>query len=192
MRDVIFLVKLQHQVNIKVLTDQRAWSIMVAALAEMQLRMLTESEFRNTLRELNTRRYRDLGLWSKPEQKAKEFKYWKAVTECFLIEVYTFSGAIDSISHHYFDGQQILFPDADRCLADLIQKTEKMVGIFDQLCVEEKERSYRIDLEVVKKGISNKSKEQTTYLVDMARAEALDAMGENRAATELVERHLEV
>lgn len=31
---------------------------------------------------------------------------------------------------------------------------------------------------------------ELSYLVDMAKAEALDAMGENRAATELVERYL--
>ena len=30
-----------------------------------------------------------------------------------------------------------------------------------------------------------------SYLVDMAKAEALDAMGENRAAVELIQRHLE-
>ena len=33
--------------------------------------------------------------------------------------------------------------------------------------------------------------DRVSYLVDMAKAEALDAMGENRAAVELIERHLE-
>ena len=33
---------------------------------------------------------------------------------------------------------------------------------------------------------------RVSYLVDMSKAEALDAMGENRAAVELIERHLEV
>ncbi len=32
---------------------------------------------------------------------------------------------------------------------------------------------------------------RVSYLVDMAKAEALDALGENRAAVELIERHLE-
>ena len=32
---------------------------------------------------------------------------------------------------------------------------------------------------------------RVSYLVDMAKAEALDAIGENRAAVELIERHLE-
>jgi hypothetical protein len=31
---------------------------------------------------------------------------------------------------------------------------------------------------------------RVSYLVDMAKAEALDSMGENRAAVELIERHL--
>jgi hypothetical protein len=34
--------------------------------------------------------------------------------------------------------------------------------------------------------------ERVSYLVDMAKAEALDAMGENRAATELVAHNLGV
>jgi hypothetical protein len=32
--------------------------------------------------------------------------------------------------------------------------------------------------------------QRISYLVDMAKAAALDAMGENRAAVELIERHL--
>ena len=32
---------------------------------------------------------------------------------------------------------------------------------------------------------------RVSYLVDMAKAEALDALGENRAAVELIERHIE-
>jgi len=121
-----------------------------------------------------------------------EFQVWKELAATVLVELYASRDAVAFISHHYFDGQQILFPDADRCLADLTKETQELVGMLNQLCVEEKERSYRIDLEVVKEGISNKAREQTTYLVYMARAEALDAMGENRAATELVARRLEV
>ena len=32
---------------------------------------------------------------------------------------------------------------------------------------------------------------RVAYLVDMAKAEVLDALGENRAAVELIERHLQ-
>jgi hypothetical protein len=32
---------------------------------------------------------------------------------------------------------------------------------------------------------------RVSYLVDMAKAETLDALGENPAAVELIERHLE-
>ena len=34
------------------------------------------------------------------------------------------------------------------------------------------------------------SKEQAAYLVDMAKADALDLLGENRQALELVDRHI--
>ena len=34
------------------------------------------------------------------------------------------------------------------------------------------------------------AKEQAAYMVDMAKADALDLLGENRQALELVERHV--
>ena len=40
----------------------------------------------------------------------------------------------------------------------------------------------------MRKLAGNSAKHQTTYLVDMARIEGLDAMGENRKAVELIDR----
>jgi RNase P subunit RPR2 len=45
-------------------------------------------------------------------------------------------------------------------------------------------------MEVLRQGTEKIAVERVSYLVDMAKAEALDAMGENRAAVELIERHL--
>ena len=54
-RDVVFLVKLHLQVNSKVLSDQRAWSLLVAVLAEMQNRILTENILRDVLCDIGIR-----------------------------------------------------------------------------------------------------------------------------------------
>jgi hypothetical protein len=84
-----------------------------------------------------------------------------------------------------------LFQDLDKYLATLIEETQKLVEMFNDSCIEEIEKHYRIGLEEVGKSNGQKITEQTTYLVDIAKAEALDTMGENRAAVELVERYLE-
>jgi hypothetical protein len=132
-----------------------------------------------------------LRIWqSKPERKAEQLRDWKDIAEVFLADLFAFQDALAFIGKHYFDGHQILFPDLDRYLADLVEETGELVGMFNDSCAEEAEQNYLIDLEEVRKGASEKATEQTAFLVDMAKAEALDAMGEPRVARELAERHL--
>jgi hypothetical protein len=47
-----------------------------------------------------------------------------------------------------------------------------------------------IDMEAFRHGAGNAAVQQTSYLVDMAKAEALDAMGETQASLELAEQYL--
>ena len=49
----------------------------------------------------------------------------------------------------------------------------------------------KLDQEVLRKVAEKTVAGRVSYIVDMAKAEALDALGENRAAVELIERHLE-
>lgn len=129
-----------------------------------------------------------LRIWhSKPDRKAEQFQDWKNVAETFIADLYAFQDAVAFISKHYFDCHQMLFPDVDRYLDDLIKE---LIGMFNGSCTEEIEQRYRIDLEEVRKGAGKKVTEQTALLVDMAKAEALDALGEQQAAIKLVERHL--
>jgi hypothetical protein len=48
----------------------------------------------------------------------------------------------------------------------------------------------KINIETLRQSAGKIIIERVSYLVDMAKAEALDAMGENRSAVELIERHL--
>lgn len=190
-RDVVFLVKLHLQVNIGVLSDQRAWSLTVAFLAEMQNRLLTEAALRMVLRDrkrLPSRKMQSRDI--KSDQKAGEFQLWKNIAETFLGDLYAFLDAVAFISKYYFDGHEILFPDADKCLTDLAKETEILVGMFNDLCIEEEEKSYQIDLEQFRKGIGKKTTGKTALLVDMAKAESLDDLGEREAAIEIAERYL--
>ncbi len=136
-RDVVFLFKLHLQVNSEILVAQRAWNVMAAALAYAQLRMETESEFRNALRDMKSRRFRDTGIWLNPQHKTSEFNLWRTVAEEYLVELHAFSGAVTNISRSYFNGHPILFADMETYLADLIMQTEQMIGMFNNLCLEE-------------------------------------------------------
>lgn len=108
----------------------------------------------------------------------------------FLTQLYAFQDAVVFISKYYFDGHQILFPDVDRCLADLIKDIQEQVEMFNDSCIEETEQEYRIDLKEVRKGAGQKTIEQTALLVDMAKSEALDCLGDQQAARVIAERYL--
>lgn len=54
-RDVFFLFHLHQQVNAKVMLEQRAWNLLVAVLAEMQNRILTENILRDVLCDMGIR-----------------------------------------------------------------------------------------------------------------------------------------
>ena len=62
--------------------------------------------------------------------------------------------------------------------------------MFNDGCSEKTREKYRINLEQAQKGAAKNIIEQTAYLVAMAKAEALDAMGDEQAAVKLAERYL--
>ena len=69
-------------------------------------------------------------------------------------------------------------------LADSIERVEKLLGETK----DEHQRSrLTIYLAELIESVEGASKEQVAYIVDMAKAEALDLLGENRQAWELVE-----
>jgi hypothetical protein len=50
--------------------------------------------------------------------------------------------------------------------------------------------SERIDIEVLRQNGINEANPQIVLMIDMAKAHALDAMGEEEAATQIVERYI--
>ena len=77
-----------------------------------------------------------------------------------------------------------------KSLTDLTKYTEDLIKEFnDQVAEEPKDK---MNVEALRQGTGKVTAERVSYLVDMAKAEALDAMGEHQAAIELVEKHLGV
>ena len=82
---------------------------------------------------------------------------------------------------------------------------EKLVGIYNEALAGGIERLERlliqtgdgqdespltIDLAGLIENVQGAAREQVAYLVDMAKADALDLLGETRQAFELVDRHV--
>ena len=108
-----------------------------------------------------------------------------------LTKLYAFRQAIATISQRYYDGEEVLFPDLVRSLTDLIKYTEELlVAPFNDGVAAISED--KLDLEAIRQGVGNAVMQQISNLVNMAKTDALDAVGEHQAATELVERYIEV
>ncbi len=130
---------------------------------------------------------------------------WKEAALGFLPEIYTLRRAITSISQRYFDGQEGLFPDVAEGFDQLLASAKKSVGIYNEALAGEIERMVwllnetgegtdetplTIDVAGLIVSVQGVAKEQVAYMVDMAKAVALDLLGENRQAFELVDRHV--
>ncbi len=174
-RYVVFLIKLHHQVNAKVYAEQRAWSMMAVLIAEMQNRMLAEY-----LIALG----RPKGKTSKADVKPQPGLDCKDVAEVLLTELYGVQGAIALISARYFGDHQVLFSDADQSLTDLIATSETLVGLWNDSCSEQKQRSRQVNLKQIKERAKDETARQITRLVGMAKSDALECLGDFKGSRE--------
>jgi hypothetical protein len=122
------------------------------------------------------------------EQLNGKADFWRQLAGASLTNLYAFQQAVITIRQRYFDGVELLFPDLDRSLADLTKHTEELITSFNDQVIKKSED--KIDIQVLRQSAGKIAVERISYIVDMAKAEALDALGENRAAVELIERHL--
>ena len=142
---------------------------------------------------------------SNDERFRQRVEHWKISALGFLPEIYILSRAINSISQRYFEGQDPLFSEVSDGFDQLLALVEKLVNIYNEALAGDIERSERlliepgegqnqspltIDLAGLVETVQGSAKEQVAYLVDMAKADALDRLGETRQAFELVDRHV--
>ena len=131
--------------------------------------------------------------------------HWKELALRFLPEIYTVRGAISEINRRYFEGQEVLFLAEAEGFDQLLDLVEKAVDIFNESLAGDIERLEKllvetgnrqdaspltIDLSGLVGNVHGAAREQVAYLVDMAKADALDLLGETRQALELVDRHV--
>jgi hypothetical protein len=128
----------------------------------------------------------------------------REMTETFLSEVYSLRQATDGTSQSYFDGHQVLFPSKASDFARLVNCVEELVEGYNEDLANELgqetiltpeglagvEPSNFIDTAVLVEAVTPAARQHTAFLVDMAKAEALDVLGENQAAVTVMERHV--
>ena len=139
------------------------------------------------------------------ERVRRRVEHWKESALGFLPEIYTLRGAINSISNRYFDGQEGLFPEVAEGFVQLLDLVEKLVGIYNEALARNIERLEKllvgardgqdespltIEIAELIESAHGATREQVAYMVDMAKADALDLLGEARQAFELVDRHV--
>jgi len=130
---------------------------------------------------------------------------WKELALRFLPEIYTLRDSIASINQRYFEGQEVLFPAEGEGFDQLLALMEKLVGNYNEDLADSIERVEKllgetrdydrpsrltIDLAGSIVSVQGAAREQVSYLVDMAKADALEVLGENRQALDLVDRHV--
>ena len=132
---------------------------------------------------------------SSEEHFRQRVEHWKGLVLVFLTEIYTLREATDSIRRSYFEGQQIMFPAVAEGFDQLLALVEKTVAIYNENVANVIERMERlsddpgdgrqvspriVDLAVLAGDAQESAKEQLAYLVDMAKADALEILGEHR------------
>jgi hypothetical protein len=134
---------------------------------------------------------KDMRFWHhKLDWKQELITAWRQILNTSLVELYATREAFTYISKGYFDGQQILFSDLANEMADIITSAETTVNNFNAFFVDLMQLSQRIDLDVLRQNGVKEANPQIAYLVDMAKAEALDCLGDEQAAVKLAEPYL--
>jgi hypothetical protein len=127
------------------------------------------------------------------------------LAQTFLVELYTLRRVVVSINRRYFKGQDVLFPKVDEGFGDLVEYIEGLSDHYNRNLSQGLDRlatlatkgdsgkstePFCLDLPALENLVAKPSKHRIAYLVDMAKFEALDTIGENQKAVESLHRHV--
>jgi hypothetical protein len=130
--------------------------------------------------------------------------WWREMAGDFLGELYSLRQVADTISQRYLDGGQVPFPFVAEEFVRLIGCIEELVVGYNEDFAKESghetnsaleglptvESSNFVDTAALEEAVAPGARQHTAFLVDMARAEALNSMGEHQKAMELVDQHI--
>jgi hypothetical protein len=204
-RDVCFLYQLHQRANMHVLDAEEALDLRLVRLIEGFQHLLVYEVRAVQLEELQTRckgRPSSLVLpaWATQQGHAERKRGWCAQATALLGQAYTLRTAMDTLSQRWFAGHGVLYPASALGLTQLIKHVETLVTLFNEQQIaltadasreEATERqALMIDLAAVHAGQQAAIAVTLTGILELAKAAALDDVGERRAAHELVARQL--
>jgi len=113
-----------------------------------------------------------------------------------LVEVFVHRGFVEALSQRYFHGASVLFPASAELLAVAGEAVEESVALFNDAIAGPLDRypaaseagtvTVAVDPSAIPVGCAATIAVSVRGSVDLARADALDDMGERRAAHELI------
>ena len=134
---------------------------------------------------------------------AEEFDAWKLALEEAMAEMAALRLAFASISRRYFDGRDALFQATAETVRVIVNGLVELAGIYNRWPGEDRERydlgqgsepersgTHLIDTSTVDERARSGATELVSYLLVMAKAEALEMMGDRREAVAVARRHL--
>ena len=120
---------------------------------------------------------------------------WRYSAKRFIRELYVYERAASVIGNTYLNGHKVLFPDAAEILQDQIGRIESMIegDSYDakNRIGNRPSKTECIDLEQVRELAQKDAKELIDEFVVVAKAEALEVIGEKRGSVLFVKNHLE-
>jgi hypothetical protein len=174
-RDAATLWFLFVGANSKLMAEQRAMALLVALL--------------NAL----------VGIWVHQDCPARDDPLDGRIASC-LSEIYGWQATIGVLAERYFEGVNPLMPEIGERLANMVREGELLAASFnDALMTETAARKAArrrspalptpIDPEAIRRSVEAAADSHASLLVDMARAEAHEMMGERKQALAFAERH---
>ena len=182
-KDLLFLIRLHGQANTYFLSEQRFWAALLV-LMDFGLRLVDTEKFYERLRAKKERKKTAKNLKSNWEQG-----FCREMIVLLFRQLHGFRTAVSLLGRNYFADEALLFPDAAMSLAELLRNVDFLVSGFNAEL--EDGSNQKIETETFKIDIDKEAVERTSYIIDMAKAQTFEAMGDNQGGLELVERHID-
>jgi hypothetical protein len=144
--------------------------------------------------------YAQVGAWVYQEFREMDKPLDGRIASC-LNELFGWQGTISTLSERYFQGVNPLMPEGEERLTDMVTEAELLAASFNdalEMATAARKATRKrkpalpkpIDLEATKRSAQPTAESHASLLVDVARAEAHEMMGERKLALAFAERHL--
>jgi len=130
------------------------------------------------------------GRCGEPEHAARDAQDWRDLLAFSLTTLSTEDAARVALERRYFDGQPVLFPALAREWIDLVERLEWLGAHADRLPEHRAAGQHGLGLEVLRAGAAEGAQARASELIDVARIEALNMLGERERAVTIIERRL--